>query len=60
VAQALDNFKSYYDKEAVRIVLKHLRDCDYGDVFEALKKKAKVTLEHPLLTQLHKLLVNRN
>ena len=37
--------------------MKHLRQYDYSEAFEALLKKAKVQLEHPLLSQLHTLLV---
>ena len=41
----------------MRLCLKHLRQHDYPEAFEALQKKARVQLEHPLLTQLHSLLV---
>ena len=53
----MENFRTHCDKEAVRICLKHLRENDYSEAFEALQKKAKVSLEHPLLTQLHNMLV---
>ena len=42
----------------MRLCLKHLRQFDYTEAFELLQKKAKVQLEHPLLTQLHSLLVS--
>lgn len=48
----------YRERQAVRLCLKHLRQFDYTEAFEALQKKAKVQLEHPLLTQLHSLLVS--
>ena len=42
----------------MRLCLKHLRQFDYTEAFNMLQKKAKVQLEHPLLTQLHSLLVS--
>ena len=57
VDQAIQNFEDYCNREAVRLCLKHLREHEYTEAFEALQKKAKVSLEHPLLTQLHNLLV---
>ena len=42
----------------MRLCLKHLRQHDYPEAFDALQKKARVQLEHPLLTQLHSLLVS--
>ncbi len=52
IVQVLEN-------RAVRLCLKHLRQRDYGEAFTALQKKARVELEHPLLTELHTLLVER-
>lgn len=52
--------KAYYnecEKETIRLCLKHFRQHNYIDAFDALQKKAKVTLEHPLLTELHRRLV---
>ena len=57
MSAAVQNFKSYCEREAVRICLKHLREYDYAEAFEALQKKTKVSLEHPLLSQLYQLLV---
>lgn len=48
----------YREREAMRLCLKHLRQFDYSEAFELLQKKSKVQLEHPLLTQLHSLLVS--
>lgn len=42
------------EREAVRLCLKHLRQHDYSEAFEALQKKSKVLLEDPILTQLHR------
>lgn len=43
----------------MRLCLKHLRQFDYSEAFHALQKKARVQLEHPLLSQLHNLLVEK-
>lgn len=45
------------EKEAVRLCLKHLRQHNYSEAFETLQKKTRVSLEDPLLTILHKTLV---
>lgn len=42
----------------MRLCLKHLRQNNFTDAFEAVQKKSKVDLEHPLLTQLHRDLVS--
>jgi len=47
----------YREKEAVRLCLKHFRQHNYSEAFESLQKKTRVSLEHPLLTKLHKTLV---
>ncbi|XP_064400572.1 muskelin-like [Halichondria panicea] len=57
VSAAVDKFRGHCEHEAVRICLKHLRENDYSEAFQALQKKAKVSLEHPLLSRLHGLLV---
>lgn len=52
--------KSYYEqqeREAVRLCLKHFRQQNYTEAFAALQKKTKITLEHPLMTELHNKLV---
>lgn len=41
----------------MRLCLKHLRQCDFTEAYEALQKKAKVLLEHPRLSELHHQLV---
>ena len=45
------------EREAVRLCLKHLRQHDYSEAFEALQKKSKVLLEDPILTQFHREMV---
>ena len=47
----------YRERQAVRLCLKHLRQFDFPEAFEALHKRARVDLEHPLLSQLYTLLV---
>lgn len=47
----------YREREAVRLCLKHLRQYDYCEAFEALQKKSKILLEDPILTRLYNELV---
>jgi len=49
--------KEYKEKETIRLCLKHLRQHNYLEAFESLQKKTKIQLEHPLLTELHSILV---
>ena len=39
--------------------LKHLRQHDYHEAYQALSKQAHLELEHTLLTQLHNSLVEK-
>jgi len=57
VQPALKWLTKYREKEAVRLCLKHFRQHNYSEAFETLQKKTRVSLEHPLLTKLHKTLV---
>lgn len=50
-------YNTYREREAIRLCLKHFRQRHYTEAFEALKKKTKVSLEHPVITELHDLLV---
>ncbi|XP_066911646.1 muskelin-like [Clytia hemisphaerica] len=50
-------FNNYREQEAIRLCLKHFRQKNYAEAFEALQKKSKVVLEDPLLTHLHTELV---
>ena len=47
----------FQEREAIRVCLKHLRNHNYLEAFESLQKKTKVQLEHPLMSQLHEMLV---
>ena len=60
VSAAVDKFRIHCEHEALRICLKHLRENDYSEAFQALQKKAKVSLEHPLLSRLHDILVSNS
>lgn len=57
VSSCMDWYNTYREREAIRLCLKHFRQRHYIEAFEALKKKTKVSLEHPVLTELHDLLV---
>lgn len=49
----------YREREAIRVCLKHLREHNYLDAFESLQKKTRVQLEHPLMTELYRTLVEK-
>lgn len=47
----------YCRRQALRLCMKHLRECDYTDAYLSLCKQSRVELEHSLLSQLHSDLV---
>ena len=47
----------YREREAIRLCLKHFRQHNYTEAFESLQKRTKISLEHPVLTELHQKLV---
>lgn len=49
--------RDFKEKETIRLCLKHFRQHNYLEAFESLQKKTKIQLEHPLLTELHSVLV---
>lgn len=57
--KSLFSFQQFQEQEALRLCLKHLRQQDYQDAYHALCKQAHLDLEHPLLTQLHTILVEK-
>ncbi|KAG8336246.1 Muskelin 1, intracellular mediator containing kelch motif [Homalodisca vitripennis] len=57
VEPALEWFKQYQKREAIRLCLKHFRQMNYNDAFEVLQRETNVELEDPMLSQLHRLLV---
>ncbi|GAB6029244.1 Muskelin 1, intracellular mediator containing kelch motif [Chamberlinius hualienensis] len=50
-------FNTYREREAIRLCLKHFRQHNYTEAFDSLQKKTAISLEDPLLTKLHNLLV---
>jgi hypothetical protein len=59
VGTAYDWLQEHRKKEAVRLCMKHLRQCNYTEAYEELRKKARVELEHPKLTELYNRVVVR-
>ncbi|CAI8048563.1 Muskelin [Geodia barretti] len=59
VSQAQKWLQQFCRKQALRLCMKHLRECDYSDAYLTLCKQSRVELEHPLLSQLHSTLVVR-
>jgi len=47
----------YREQEVIRLCLKHFRQHNYSEAYEALQRQTRVTLEHPALTELHTQLV---
>lgn len=58
VKKSLDWFNEFREREAVRLCLKHLRKLDYTDAFKALQEASGIQLEDPLLSDLHRLIVD--
>ena len=54
----ISHFFQYREREAIRLCLKHFRQHHYVEAYDALQKKTKIALEHPVLTELHQRLVN--
>ena len=46
------------EKEAIRLCLKYFRQKNLVDVYQQLQTQTSVTLEHPVLTELHTELVS--
>jgi hypothetical protein len=59
IVQAQLWLQQYCRKQALRLCMKHLRECDYTDAYLSLCKHSRVELEHPLLSQLHSVLVGQ-
>jgi len=58
VKHLLSWHREYRERETIRLCLKHFRQQNYLEAFESLQKKTRIQLEDPLLTELHKVLVN--
>ncbi|KAJ3076625.1 Muskelin 1, intracellular mediator containing kelch motif [Podochytrium sp. JEL0797] len=52
-----NNYLNYRENEVARLCLKHFRQRNYLDAFEALQNRTQLQLEDPLLTELHGALV---
>lgn len=48
----------YREREIVRLCMKHFRQRNYMEALRSLENDTKITLEDPLLTELHSILVN--
>ncbi|KAL4226060.1 Muskelin 1 [Mactra antiquata] len=59
VRPCMNWYTNYREKEAIRLCLKHFRQRQYVEAYEALQKKTRVDLEHPILTELHNQLVTQ-
>uniref|UniRef100_H2ZEN2 F5/8 type C domain-containing protein n=1 Tax=Ciona savignyi TaxID=51511 RepID=H2ZEN2_CIOSA len=57
VQSCLQWYFKYREREAIRLCLKHFRQHNYMDAFHSLQKKTKISLEDPLLSDLHQVLV---
>ncbi|KAI9033534.1 Muskelin N-terminus-domain-containing protein [Phycomyces nitens] len=57
VSRITKEFENHKETETIRLCLKHLRQRNMMDVFHVLKNRTNVDLEHPLLSELHKYLV---
>jgi hypothetical protein len=57
VCDMMRNFNDEREKQATRLVLKHLRDKGYMNAFRALEKEANINLEDNQITDLFQCLV---
>lgn len=57
VCGMMKTFNDQREKQAIRLVLKHLRDKGYMSSFKALEKEAKIHLEDNQITELYQSLV---
>lgn len=57
VSDMMRNFNDQREKQAIRLVLKHLRDKGYMDAFKTLENEANIHLEDNQITELYQCLV---
>lgn len=57
VQRVHSDFVSFRETQAIRLCLKHFRQRNFLEAFQALQQKTDVLLEDPLLTELHRKLV---
>ncbi len=58
VSETCISLSKYREEEVLRLCLKHFRQRNYMDIFNALQQTTKLGLEDPLLTELHAELVS--
>ncbi|KAJ3300279.1 Muskelin 1, intracellular mediator containing kelch motif [Borealophlyctis nickersoniae] len=58
VEKAYWDYINYRENEVIRLCLKHFRQRNYQETFDCLQERTRLQLEDPLLTELHRSLVN--
>ncbi|XP_076804346.1 muskelin-like isoform X1 [Clavelina lepadiformis] len=58
VQPCLHWYYKYREIQAIRLCLKHFRQHNYMEAFDALRKKTNILLEDPILSELHTALVH--
>lgn len=59
VISSLRAYNTQREVEIIRLCLKHFRQNGYEEAFSVLQRQTDVQLEHPMLTELHDMLVKR-
>jgi hypothetical protein len=59
VSDMMRNFNDQREKQAIRLILKHLRDKGYMKSYEKLEMESKISLEDNHITELFQSLVER-
>lgn len=54
----MKSYNTLRETEIIKLCLKHFRQQGYMKAFGALQEQTNVLLEHPLISELHKYLVN--
>ncbi|KAG2204661.1 hypothetical protein INT47_011956 [Mucor saturninus] len=57
MSQVYSAFIQHKERETIRMCLKHFRQKNMMDVYETLKSKTGIEIEHPMVEKLHKSLV---
>ncbi|KAL1924690.1 uncharacterized protein VTP21DRAFT_4344 [Calcarisporiella thermophila] len=59
VQKAYTDYQNFQEIQAIKLCLKHFRQRNYMEEFQALQQRTQVQLEDPLLTRLHEELVSQ-
>jgi hypothetical protein len=59
VSDMMRNFNDQREKQAIRLILKHLRDKGFMTAFKSLEMEAKISLEDNQITELFQSLVEQ-